>query len=239
MKRFTTERCGKSCMEEYCATHRPLIGGRPIPVPCQGCGISTWSETGLCRKCGQHIATNRLRRKEARTRKQCSLVIDEVEAGNFRLKWCWPVDICTEVPRHTKECHGVSSRRPPNRSGGKAHSSSSDVPLSCSRRTTLKPRKRRLANTKVSDAEMDAYIEELLAEIPKRRKPRYPSRLPPPPPLRWDHKQACSFHLRTWRMRVPQGHPSERDLTSFLNSAQTHIERKLTDEVLDLCGLKF
>ena len=72
-------------------------------------------------------------------------------------------------------------------------------------RPTPKPRKPTLA---VTDAEMDAYIEELLAEMPKQIKPHHPTRLPPPPPLRWDRKQAFSFHLRAWRMRVPQGHPS-------------------------------
>ena len=40
-------------------------------------------------------------------------------------------------------------------------------------------------------------------------------------------------------MRVLQGHPSEPDLTSFLKSAYTHLQRKLTEEVLDLRGLKF
>ena len=37
---------------------------------------------------------------------------------------------------------------------------------------------------------------------------------------------------------MPPGHPSERDLTSFLKSNQTHIRRKLTEEVLDLRPLK-
>ena len=107
-------------------------------------------------------------------------------------------------------------------------------------RPTPKPRKRRLVATTVSDAEIDAYIEELLAEMPKWR-PKHPTILPPLPPteLKWDDKKAISFLLRAWRMRVPQGHPSERDLTSFLKSAQTHIQRKLTEEVLDLRGLKF
>ena len=40
-------------------------------------------------------------------------------------------------------------------------------------------------------------------------------------------------------MWVLQGHPSERDLSSFLKSAQTHIPYKHTDEVFDLRGLKF
>ena len=40
-------------------------------------------------------------------------------------------------------------------------------------------------------------------------------------------------------MRVLQGHPAERDLTSFLKSALTHIQRKLTEEILDLRHLKF
>ena len=40
-------------------------------------------------------------------------------------------------------------------------------------------------------------------------------------------------------MRVPQGHPSERDWRSSLKRARTHTESKLTDEVLDLRGLKF
>ena len=39
-------------------------------------------------------------------------------------------------------------------------------------------------------------------------------------------------------MRVPQGHSSERDLPSFLKSAQTHLQRKLTEELLALGGLK-
>ena len=107
-------------------------------------------------------------------------------------------------------------------------------------RPTPKPRKRRLVDTTVSDAEMDVYIEELLAEMPKWR-PKHPTRLPPPPPteLKLDDKQAFSFHLRAWRMRGAQGHPSDRDLLSFLKSAQTHIQRKLTEEVLDLRGLRF
>ena len=40
-------------------------------------------------------------------------------------------------------------------------------------------------------------------------------------------------------MRVQQGHHSERDLTSFLKSACTHLQRKLTEEVLDLRRLMF
>ena len=40
-------------------------------------------------------------------------------------------------------------------------------------------------------------------------------------------------------MRVPQGHPVERDLTFLLESAQTHIQHKLTEELLALRGVKF
>ena len=38
---------------------------------------------------------------------------------------------------------------------------------------------------------------------------------------------------------MPQRHPSERDWTSVLKSAQTHTQRKLTEEVLDLRRLMF
>ena len=40
-------------------------------------------------------------------------------------------------------------------------------------------------------------------------------------------------------MQVLQGHPSECDLISFLKSAYSHLQRKLTEEVLALRGLKF
>ena len=91
-----------------------------------------------------------------------------------------------------------------------------------------KPLKRRHA--KPTDDEMNAYINELLAEF----KPRRPTRAPPPPPteLKWDETKAFSYHLRAWKMQVPKGHPSERDLMAFLKSAQPYIKRKLVEELL-------
>ena len=136
LKCLTTERCGKSCMEEYCAIHHQMIRwGRPVPVPCQGCGIGTQSKTRLCKTCGQQSVNNRLRYNESRARKQYSLVIDEVKAGDFYFKWCLTDDICTEVPYHIQECNGLSSRRPSKRRGAPARSSPSEAPLSCSRTT--------------------------------------------------------------------------------------------------------
>ena len=106
----TPERCGRSCMEEYCAVHRQLIRrGNPIPVPCKGCGISIQSKKQLCKRCGQNNANNRLRSIEARARKQYSLVIDQVKAGDFHLKLSVSGDICTEVPYHAKEYHGKNT----------------------------------------------------------------------------------------------------------------------------------
>ena len=40
-------------------------------------------------------------------------------------------------------------------------------------------------------------------------------------------------------MQVPQGHPAECDLLSFLKNAQTQIQHKLTEELLALRGIKF
>ena len=100
----------RSCLEEYCAIHRQSIRrGNPIPVPCQRCGISTQSKTRLCKKCGPNIANNRLRHIEAQARKQYSLMIDEVKAGDFHLKSSVSGDICTEVPYHANECHGKNT----------------------------------------------------------------------------------------------------------------------------------
>ena len=57
--------------------------------------------------------------------------------------------------------------------------------------------------------------------------------------LKWDETKAFSYYLRAWKMQVPKGHPSERDLMAFLKSAQPHIERKLIEELLALRGVKF
>ena len=106
-------------------------------------------------------------------------------------------------------------------------------------RPTPRPRKRR----SVSNDEMDTFFEELLAEQPKQPKhptiPPPPAQAPPSRQLKWDNKTAFSYLLRAWRMRVPQGHPSDRDLMAFLESAQPHIHRKLTEELLAQRGVKF
>ena len=80
--------------------------------------------------------------------------------------------------------------------------------------------------TSHSDAEMYAYIEELLAEKPEQQQ-KYHTRISPPPAttLKRVDKKAFNHILRAWRMHMPQGHTSERDLISFLRSAQTHIQR--------------
>ena len=72
-----------------------------------------------------------------------------------------------------------------------------------------KPRKRKPA---------EPTDDELLAEF----KPQRPTRAPSPPPreLKWDETKAFSYQLRAWKMQVPKGHPSERDLMAFLKNAQ-------------------
>ena len=151
----TTERCGRSCMEEYCYEHRQMIRhGRPTPTPCQRCGIGTQSKTRQCKKYGQQSANNHLHYIETRARKQYSLVIDDVKAGDFHLKRSMNDDICTNVFHHIEECHGKTPTPAPRRRRAVV-------------RPTPKPRKPRLADRTVTDAEMDAYIEELLAEMPQ------------------------------------------------------------------------
>ena len=82
---------------------------------------------------------------------------------------------------------------------------------------------------------MDAYVDELLAGIKR------PTRALPPPrtELKWNETKAFSYNLRAWKMQVPKGHPSERDLMAFLKSAQPYIKRKLVQELLVPRRVKF
>ena len=66
-----------------------------------------------------------------------------------------------------------------------------------------------------------------------------PQGLPPTPTeLKWDETKAFIYHLRAWKMQVPKGHLSERNLMAILKNAQPCIKRKLVKELLALRGVK-
>ena len=50
---------------------------------------------------------------------------------------------------------------------------------------------------------------------------------------------AIGNFLRGWQMKVPQGHPLSADPLSFLEGVRPQIRQKLTEEILDLEGVKF
>ena len=89
----------------------------------------------------------------------------------------------------------------------------------------------------VPTAEMDAYIEEILSEMPgewpipapRRRRPI------PAPRTRW----VISSFLWGWQMDVPQGHPHGADPRAFLEGVRPQIRAKLEEEIKALNGIKF
>ena len=53
LKVNTLETCGKSCVNEYCNTHRQqLRKGRTPPISCRHCGVRRKLATQLCGLCG-------------------------------------------------------------------------------------------------------------------------------------------------------------------------------------------
>ena len=83
-----------------------------------------------------------------------------------------------------------------------------------------------------SPAEIDAYIEEILSQMPgerptpapRRRRP-IPRQRPIPTPLvfrrtRW----TMGEYLRGWKMDVPQGHPHGADPRAFLEGVRPQIQ---------------
>ena len=95
--------------------------------------------------------------------------------------------------------------------------------------------------------EMDAYIEEILSQMPgerptpapRRRRP-IPRQRPIPAPLvfrrtRW----TMGEYLRGWKMDVPQGHPDGADPRAFHEGVRPPIQAKVKEEIKALNGVKF
>ena len=95
----------------------------------------------------------------------------------------------------------------------------------------------------VPTAEMDAYIEEILSEMPGERPipaPRRRRPIPAPRQLvfrrtRW----VIGSFLRGRQMNVPQGHPHGADPRAFLEGVRPQIRDKLEEEIKALNGIKF
>ena len=90
-------------------------------------------------------------------------------------------------------------------------------------------------------AEMDAYIEEILSQMPDERPipaPRWrrPIRAPRQLVFRRTRWVIGSF-LRGWQMDVPQGHPHGADPRAFLEEVRLQIWAKLEEEIKN--GIKF
>ena len=73
-------------------------------------------------------------------------------------------------------------------------------------------------------AEMDAYIEEILSQMPDERPIPAPRRRRPiPAPRQLEFRRTrwvIGSFLRGWQMDVPQGHPHGADPRAFLDSGQ-------------------
>ena len=96
-------------------------------------------------------------------------------------------------------------------------------------------------------AEMDAYIEEILSQMPGKRPTPAPRRRRPIPCQRpipallvfrrthW----TMGEYLRGWKMDVLQGHPHGADPRAFLEGVRPQIQAKLKEEIKALNGVKF
>ena len=110
--------------------------------------------------------------------------------------------------------------------------------------STLAPRQQPTpAPRDVPTAEMDAYIEEILSEMPGERPIPAPHRRRPIPVtlqlvFRRTRCVIDSF-LQGWRMDVPQGHPHGVDPRAFLEGVRPQIRAKLKEEIKALNGIKF
>ena len=90
---------------------------------------------------------------------------------------------------------------------------------------------------------MDAYIEEILSQMPDERPILTPRRRRPflvPRQLvfrrtRW----VIGSFLRGWQMDVPQGHPDGADPRAFLEGVRPQIRAKLEEEIKSLNEIKF
>ena len=72
--------CGKSCVYEYCGTHRQQLRlGLKSPVPCRYCGVGTGSATLLCRPCGAQRIAQKLIDTEKRARRDFTVVLVELK----------------------------------------------------------------------------------------------------------------------------------------------------------------
>ena len=76
LRRGTIERCGKSCVDEYCNTHRQEFRlGRKALVPCHKCGKGTSSSTLHCNLCGLKQIRQNLINIEKHARRDFALVL--------------------------------------------------------------------------------------------------------------------------------------------------------------------
>ena len=63
----STERCGKSCMGEYCNIHIQRIRKGGGTKPCLKCGIGVKNMYMICGQCGYHSASTRDWNRASRT----------------------------------------------------------------------------------------------------------------------------------------------------------------------------
>ena len=76
LKRGSIDRCGRHCINEYCAIHRQQFRlGRKLLVPCRVCGVGTGSSTLLCRPCGSPRIAQKLVDTEKRARRHFARVL--------------------------------------------------------------------------------------------------------------------------------------------------------------------
>ena len=92
-------------------------------------------------------------------------------------------------------------------------------------------------------AGVDAYIEEILSQMPDERPIPAPRRRRPIPVprqlvLRRTRWVIGSF-LRGWQMDVPQGHSHGADPRAFFEGLRPQIRAKLEEEIKALNGIKF
>jgi hypothetical protein len=75
----STETCGKNSVGKYCHIHNALLKkGRPLSIPCKGCGKGTQSEAMKCVKCGGCYAQQKLNNIEKMAKKRFKLVLAEL-----------------------------------------------------------------------------------------------------------------------------------------------------------------
>ena len=82
LKIGSTDRCGKSCIGEYCHIHNARLKKSPeTNKPCIHCGKGTKNKYMVCRGCGYHTVYIKYWLREKRAAKKAEAK-SEVEAKN-------------------------------------------------------------------------------------------------------------------------------------------------------------